>query len=57
MAEGCSTVQVTNVEHRNLALLPDPNNGTAPAMSDERGNLEEKVFRLVPLYDTSYSHL
>jgi hypothetical protein len=39
---GCYTV--TNVKNRNLALLPDPNNGTALAMSDERGNLGEKVF-------------
>jgi hypothetical protein len=42
MAEGRYTV--TNVKHRNLALLPDPNDGTALATSDERGNLEEKVF-------------
>jgi hypothetical protein len=33
---------VTSVKHHNL--LPDPNDGTALAMSDERGNLEEKVF-------------
>jgi hypothetical protein len=44
MAVGCSTVQVINVKYCNLALLPNPNKGTALAMSDERGNLEEKVF-------------
>jgi hypothetical protein len=40
VAEGCRDV----ANDGNLALLPDPNNGTALAKSDMRGNLGEKVF-------------